>query len=155
VKRLTNVLQIVAVLLAAFFVACLFTSQFPPWKSDNSGGQAAANTTVVSAGTTAAGGAGTTAAGGGAVTTAGGGGATTAAASTPDGKALSEDNCATCHGKTGGGGFGPSLKGIQDRFSEEDEASIIRNGQGSMPGFGSDLSAEEIAAIVAYTRTLG
>ena len=154
-KRLTNVIQIVAVLLAAFFVACLFTSQFPPWKSDNSGGQAAANTTVVSAGTTATGGAGTTAAGGGAVTTAGGGAATTAAASTADGKALYEDNCATCHGKTGGGGFGPSLKGIQDRFSEADEASIIKNGQGSMPGFGSDLSAEEIAAIVAYTRTLG
>ena len=154
-KRLTNVLQIVAVLLAAFFVACLFTSQFPPWKSDNSSGQAAANTTIVSAGTTAAGGAGATAAGGGAVTTAAGGAVTTAAASTADGKALYEDNCATCHGKTGGGGFGPSLKGIQDRFSEGDEASIITNGQGSMPGFGSDLSAEEIAAIVAYTRTLG
>jgi mono/diheme cytochrome c family protein len=142
------------VLLAAFFIVCLFTSQFPPWKSDDNGGQAAANTTVVSAGTTAAGGAGTTAAGAGAVTTAAGGGATTAAASTADGKALYEDNCATCHGKTGGGGFGPSLKGIQDRFSEEDETSIIKNGQGSMPGFGN-LSTEEIAAIVAYTRTLG
>ena len=33
-KRLTNVLQIVAVVLAAFFIACLFTSQFPPWKSN-------------------------------------------------------------------------------------------------------------------------
>ena len=109
----------------------------------------------LSAGTTAAGGAGTTAAGAGAVTTAAGGGATTAAASTADGKALYEANCATCHGKTGGGGFGPSLKGIQDRFSEEEETSIIKNGQGSMPGFGSDLSSEEIAAIVAYTRTLG
>ena len=153
-KRLTNVLQIVAVVLAAFFIVCLFTSQFPPWKSDNSGGQAAANTTVVSAGTTAAGGAGTTAAGEGAATTAGAAG-TTAAASTADGKALYEDNSATCHGKTGGGGFGPSLEGIQDRFSEDEEASIITNGQGSMPGFGSDLSSDEIAAIVAYTRTLG
>ena len=146
-KRLTNVLQIVAVLLAAFFIVCLFTSQFPPWKSNDNGGQAAANTTVGSAGTTAA--------AGGAATTAAGGGATTAAASTADGKALYEANSATCHGKTGGGGFGPSLKGIQDRFSEEEETSIIKNGQGSMPGFGGDLSSEEIAAIVAYTRTLG
>ena len=80
--------------------------------------------------------------------------ATTAAASTADGKALYEDNCATCHGKTGGGGFGPSLKGIQNSFSEEQETSIIKSGQGSMPGFGN-LSSEEIAAIVAYTRTLG
>jgi len=152
-KRLTNILQVVAVVLAAFFVVCLFTSQFPPWTSSSSGGQAAANTTVVSAGTTAAGGAGTTSAGG-AVTTAAGGAATTAAASGADGKALYEANCATCHGKTGGGGFGPSLKGIQNSFSEEEETKIIQNGQGSMPGF-SNLSAEEIAAIVAYTRTLG
>ena len=150
-KRLTNILQIVAVLLAAFFIVCLFTSQFPPWKSDDNGGQAAANTTVLAAGTTAVGGAATT---GGAVTTAAGGAATTAAASTADGKALYEDNCASCHGKTGGGGIGPSLKGIQNRFSEDQEAGIIKNGQSSMPSF-SNLSDEEIAAIVAYTRTLG
>jgi mono/diheme cytochrome c family protein len=155
VKRLTNILQIVAVLLAAFFIVCLFTSQFPPWKSNSNGGQAAANTTVVSAGTTAAGGAATTAAGGGALTTAAGGAATTAAASTADGKALYEANCATCHGKTGGGGFGPSLKGVQNSFSEEEEAKIIKNGQGSMPGFSGQLTDAEIAAIVAYTRTLG
>ncbi len=146
-KRLTNVIQIIAVLLAAFFIVCLFTSQFPPWKSDNNGGQAAANTTVVSAGTTAA--------GGGAATTAAGGATTSAAASTADGKALYETNCATCHGKTGGGGFGPSLKGIQNSLSEDQETSIIKSGQGSMPGFGGQLSAEEVAAIVAYTRTLG
>ncbi len=90
-KRLTNVIQIVALVLAAFFVVCLFTSQFPPWKSDSGGGQAAANTTVISAGTTAAG-AATTAAGEGAATTAAGEAATTAAASTADGKALYEKN---------------------------------------------------------------
>jgi cytochrome c551 len=153
-KRLTNVIQIVALVLAAFFVVCLFTSQFPPWKSDSSGGQAAANTTVVSAGTTAAG-AATTAAGEGAATSAAGGGVTTAAASTADGKALYEQSCAACHGKTGGGGIGPSLKGVQNRFSVEEETSIVTNGQSSMPGFGGDLSSDEIAAIVAYTRTLG
>jgi mono/diheme cytochrome c family protein len=154
-KRLTNVVQIIAVVLTAFFVICLFTSSFPPWSSDDDGGAgAAANTTVVAAGTTAAA-AGTTAAGG-AVTTAAGGAATTAAAASDiDGQALYEDQCASCHGKTGGGGFGPSLEGIGDRMSEEEEADIIANGQGSMPAFGGDLSAEEIAAIVAYTRTFG
>ena len=40
-------------------------------------------------------------------------------------------------------------------MSEEEEADIIANGQGSMPAFGGDLSTEEIAAIVAYTRTFG
>ena len=153
-KRLTNIVQIVAVVLAAFFVVCLFTSSFPPWSSDDDGGAGAApNTTVVAAGTTAAGAVTTPA--GGAGTTAAGGAATTAAASDVDGQALYEDQCASCHSKDGSGGFGPSLQGIQDRFSEEEEADIIANGQGSMPGFSGDLSAEEIAAIVAYTHTLG
>ncbi len=154
-KRLTNILQIVTLALSAFFVVCLFTAQFPPWKSDESGGGGgqAANTTVVAAGTTLGpGGAGTTAAGGAGSTAAA---ATTAAASDIDGQALYEDQCASCHGKTGGGGIGPSLEGIQDRFSEAEEADIITNGQGSMPAFGGDLSDEEIAAIVAYTRTFG
>ena len=120
---------------------CLFTAQFPPWKSDDNGGQAAANTTVVSAGTTAAGGAGTTAAGAGAVTTAAAGshdcrGRDHRGGEHADGKALYEDNCATCHGKTGGGGFGPSLKGIQDR--------VLRRGR--------DLDHQERAGIDARVR---
>jgi mono/diheme cytochrome c family protein len=139
VKRLTNVLQVVAVALAAFFIVCLFTSQFPPWKSNDNGGSAAAATTVPPTGTTATGGTGTT-----------------AAATNVDGQALYGDNCATCHGKTGGGGIGPSLKGIQNTFpNAADEEAIVTNGQGSMPGFGNQLSAAEISAIVAYTRTLG
>ncbi len=149
-KRLTNIVQIIAACATAFFVVCLFTSSFPPWSSDDDDGAGAApNTTVVAAGTTAAA-VGTTAAGG-AVTTAGGAGttaaaATTAAANDIDGQALYDDQCASCHGKTGGGGFGPSLEGIGDRMSEEEEADIIANGQGSMPAFGGDLSGEEIAA---------
>ncbi len=150
-KRLTNIFQIVALVLTAFFVVCLFTSSFPPWASndDNSGGGQAVNTTVVAAGTTAA---GTTAAGGTESTAAG----TTAAASNIDGEALYGDQCASCHGKTGGGGFGPSLKGIQNTYPDAaDEEAVVADGQGSMPGFSGDLSPEEITAIVAYTRTLG
>ncbi|HMK12177.1 MAG TPA: cytochrome c [Acidimicrobiales bacterium] len=144
-KRFTSVLQIVTLVLTAFFVVCLFTSQFPPWKSTDNGGSASAATTVPSTGTTAPGGAANTGAAG-----------TTAAASTVNGQALYEDNCATCHGKTGGGGIGPSLKGIQKSLpNAADEEAIVKNGQGSMPGFGGSLSDEEIAAIVAYTRTLG
>ncbi|HTN78665.1 MAG TPA: cytochrome c, partial [Acidimicrobiales bacterium] len=116
-----------------------------PWKSTSSGGSASAATTVPSTGTTASGGAANT-----------GAAATTAAASNVDGQKLYADNCATCHGKTGGGGIGPSLKGIQSSFpNAADEEAIVKNGQGSMPGFGGSLSDEEIAAIVAYTRTLG
>ena len=141
-KRFTGVLQIVTLVLTAFFVVCLFTSQFPPWKSNDNGGTASAATTVPPTGTTVTGGTG--AAG------------TTAAASNVDGQALYEDNCAACHGKTGGGGIGPSLKGIQNKFpNAADENAIVKNGQGSMPSFGGNLSDEEIAAIVAYTRTFG
>ena len=156
-KRLTNIFQIVALVLTAFFVVCLFTSSFPPWASndDNSGGGQAVNTTVVAAGTTAAGttAAGTTAAGGTESTAAAG---TTAAASNIDSEALYGDQCASCHGKTGGGGFGPSLKGIQNTYPDAaDEEAVVADGQGSMPGFSGDLSPEEITAVVAYTRTLG
>ena len=141
-KRFTNILQIVTLVLTAFFVVCLFTSQFPPWKSNDNGGSAAAATTVPATGTTATGGTG--AAG------------TTAAASNVDGQKLYEQNCAACHGKTGGGGIGPSLKGIESKFpNAADEEAIVTNGQGSMPGFGGSLSAEEISAVVAYTRTFG
>jgi len=161
-KRVTAVLQVVALALTALFVVSLFTSSFPPWSSDDEGGggddvavatTAAPPDTAGGADTTAAGGADTTAGDdGGAGTTAA---ADTTAASAVDGQALYNDECASCHGDDGGGGLGPSLQDLAEGFPDEAEVvAIVTDGSGSMPGFGDDLSAEEIDAIVAYIYTL-
>ena len=164
-KRITNVLQIVALALAALFIVSLFASSFPPWSSDDEGGggDEAAASTVVAAGTTAA--PETTVAGGdttaeGAGTTAGEADTTAAAetttASAVDGEALYNDECASCHGDDGGGGLGPSLQNLEESFPDQSEVvAIVTDGTGSMPSFGDDLSAEEIDAIVAYIYTFG
>jgi cytochrome c oxidase subunit 2 len=70
------------------------------------------------------------------------------------GEELYVDHCATCH-QEGGEGTGnfPMLDG--NPFVTQDPDRPIRqviNGQGAMPGFGSSLSSEEIAAIVSYIR---
>lgn len=153
-KRITNVLQIVALALAALFIVSLFASSFPPWSSDDEGGgDEAAASTVVTAGTTAA---PETTVGGdstpdSADTTAA---ADTTTASAVDGEALYNDECASCHGDDGGGGLGPSLQNLEESFPDQSEVvAIVTDGTGSMPGFGDDLSAEEIDAIVAYVYT--
>ena len=62
------------------------------------------------------------------------------------------DNCAQCHGDDGGGGFGPSLQGVADDLTVEEQVEVVRNGRGNMPAWGDSLSDEEIAAVVRYTR---
>jgi mono/diheme cytochrome c family protein len=159
-KRVTAVLQIVALALTALFVVSLFTSSFPPWSGDDDGGDdgdvavattAAAPETTVAGGDTTAEGAGTTV-GGGDTTAA----ADTTAASGVDGEALYNDECASCHADDGGGGLGPSLQNLESSFPDQSEVvAIVTDGSGSMPGFGDDLSADEIDAIVAYIYTFG
>lgn len=61
-------------------------------------------------------------------------------------------SCSTCHALSEAGGYGhigPSLDGNE----AIDEAFIIArvsNGQGAMPGFGGQMSDEEIALVAAY-----
>lgn len=96
-----------------------------------------------------------------------------------DGKALFDNNCGRCHTKglsygepeePGGGAFGPSLRGgatvrqfpnLNDHLdfitlgSENQKPYGVRGvGTGRMPGFGRMLTKEQIAAIVAYERSL-
>ncbi len=54
--------------------------------------------------------------------------------------------CAGCHGAAGEGGTGPSLK--VSTLGEAERREVIAGGAGSMPGFGSDLTEEEIEALV-------
>jgi mono/diheme cytochrome c family protein len=80
---------------------------------------------------------------------------TPAAARSP-GAQLFQANCARCHGADGGGGFGPQLAGgvvARDFPNENDQVTFVTNGRGSMPGFGTMLSAAQIRQVVDYTRT--
>jgi mono/diheme cytochrome c family protein len=38
-------------------------------------------------------------------------------------------------------------------LSVADQAAVVQNGRGRMPGFTSTLTDSEIAAVVEYTRT--
>ena len=72
-----------------------------------------------------------------------------------DGAALYDRNCSSCHGDDGTGGFAPELGGgaaVEAFPDEADQVEVVTSGQGGMPAFGQRLSAEEIAAIVAFTR---
>jgi mono/diheme cytochrome c family protein len=74
-----------------------------------------------------------------------------------DGAALYERNCAGCHGGDGSGGIGPPLGGgrVVARFPDPaEQIVVVTDGRGGMPAFGGSLTAEEIAAIVEYTRTV-
>jgi mono/diheme cytochrome c family protein len=80
--------------------------------------------------------------------------ATSVAAAGP-GQALFATNCASCHGARGQGGLGPQLAGrVKQHFPDAaDQVAFVTKGSGSMPAFGNSLTPEQIAAIVAYTRT--
>jgi mono/diheme cytochrome c family protein len=63
--------------------------------------------------------------------------------------------CATCHGVDGQGGVGPALAGrMEEAFPDvEDQIAVVANGRGTMPAFGSRLSAGAIREVVEYERT--
>src|SRR5689334_20706333 len=72
------------------------------------------------------------------------------------GAAIFATRCATCHGADGGGGFGPALRGgvvVSDFPNAHDQEAVVANGRGSMPSFAGSLTPQQIAAVVAYTRT--
>jgi mono/diheme cytochrome c family protein len=94
-----------------------------------------------------------------------------------DGATIYGNNCASCHGATGGGGVGPKLAGGEAVLTfpnEQDHTDWVNNGSapvkgkpygdpnrpggqhiaasGGMPPFAGKLSPEEIAAVVTYER---
>jgi cytochrome c5 len=69
--------------------------------------------------------------------------------------------CAGCHGARGVGGQGPKLAGgavVRDFPNIEDQIKFVTEGRPAqgMPAFGKNhnLTADQIRAIVEYTRTL-
>jgi mono/diheme cytochrome c family protein len=72
------------------------------------------------------------------------------------GAAIFASRCAGCHSADGGGGFGPALRGgiVVTHFpNAADQVAVVTKGRGSMPSFEDSLTAEQIAAVVEYTRT--
>lgn len=78
--------------------------------------------------------------------------------------ALWRQSCASCHGPEGRGDGRATPPGItvqdlttgefQDSRSDEEMAQVIREGQGAMPGFGSQINERGVDALVAHIRTL-
>jgi mono/diheme cytochrome c family protein len=78
--------------------------------------------------------------------------------------ALWRVQCASCHGVEGRGDGPARPPGVvvpdlttaelQANRSDEDLAEVIRNGRGTMPGFGSAINERGIEVLVAYVRSL-
>lgn len=71
------------------------------------------------------------------------------------GKAVYLQRCVGCHAIDGSGIVGPDIRPgevLEKYFSAESMAALVRDGLGEMPEFGSKLSDDEIAAVVAYVR---
>jgi cytochrome c6 len=100
----------------------------------------------------------------GAAVAACGGSAPAAKSNTVDAKALFAQACAKCHAEDGSGGLPTAANGPRpaDLRSAEWQASridaelmaAIRTGRGAMPPFEDVLSADQIAALGAYVRSL-
>jgi mono/diheme cytochrome c family protein len=78
------------------------------------------------------------------------------AASAAAGAPIFATNCSGCHGSSGEGGIGPKLRGgtITERYPDPAaEIAIVTKGEDGMPSWAGRLSASEIEAVVAYTRT--
>ena len=77
------------------------------------------------------------------------------------GKEIFANKCELCHGSDGAGTpVGKSLKvadlrsALVQKKSDADLSHVISQGKNSMPGFGNDLSADDIKAVLSYVRTL-
>lgn len=62
-------------------------------------------------------------------------------------------NCSSCHGEHGGGGFGPALAGSAALGDSAHVVNQILEGGGGMPAFGNRLSDGEIAAVASFVRS--
>jgi len=71
-----------------------------------------------------------------------------------EGLALFQETCVFCHGRRGEGGHnGMPLEGLA-AFGTDRVASIISNGQNSMPAFADTFTASQIRSIAEHVRTL-
>ena len=68
---------------------------------------------------------------------------------------LQNKQCRNCHSLDGSGGMrGPALDGVATRLTGDQLTRQVIQGGGNMPAYGKNLSPPEVAAIVAFMRTL-
>jgi mono/diheme cytochrome c family protein len=93
-----------------------------------------------------------------------GGAASLAFGQPADGSAATvyKTNCVSCHGPDGRGSVvGKSLHAADfhsaqvQQQSDAQLATVISEGRGNMPAFGTRLSKDQIDALVKYIRTVG
>lgn len=70
------------------------------------------------------------------------------------GQEIYRSRCQSCHGRSGGGGIGPSVRDIENRLDDVEQRALIVQGRNNMPRFESVLSGEEIDAVVRYVREI-
>src|SRR2546423_4708240 len=81
--------------------------------------------------------------------------AASASGNVAHGKVLFAQNCSSCHGATGGGGVGPSLKGEKSRRNFAAAVAWIKNSRPPMPKlYPSVLKAKDVNDIAAFVETL-
>jgi ubiquinol-cytochrome c reductase cytochrome b subunit len=68
---------------------------------------------------------------------------------------LQNKQCRNCHSLGGKGGQrGPALDDVATRLSSDQLIRQVIQGGGNMPAYGRNLSPAEVAALVAFMRTL-
>jgi cytochrome c oxidase subunit II len=78
--------------------------------------------------------------------------ATTATATANLGHAEYAGVCATCHGMTGQGGYGPNLSNNPLLTQKAGLLSIVQNGRGRMPAVGNSWTTGQLDALAAYVK---
>jgi mono/diheme cytochrome c family protein len=70
------------------------------------------------------------------------------------GREVYVENCATCHGESGGGGSGPKLSdgAVADNLTLDEQIDVIVNGRGGMQPWGDSLSEDEIDGVAKFER---
>lgn len=71
------------------------------------------------------------------------------------GRAVFGRHCASCHGRSGGGGQGPRLNNgaVVEAYPEfADQLAVVADGKGTMPSFVGRLADRQIEAVTRYTR---
>lgn len=74
-----------------------------------------------------------------------------------EGEKIFKENCRSCHGEKGSGGFGPKLATATHKYGGSDAelfASVAGGRPGGMPAFLSQLGKDRIWKAVAYIRHL-
>ena len=68
---------------------------------------------------------------------------------------LQNKQCRNCHALGGSGGLrGPALDGVAMRLTGDQLTRQVIQGGGNMPAYGKNLSPSEVAALVAFMKTL-